>query len=306
MEIIDFEGAKLYKWNIGASTFLASPLRGARLMNWNLSMADGSVRDVIYWPENAPMGEGFPSVRGGNPILFPFAGRSHLKGEQGKWKTKDERVLDMPQHGFARQSDFELIDTNDFGFTARLIPNAQAMVSYPYKYEFLVKYRFSQFSFAVDLQLSNKDLVDIPMCAGHHFYFRLPWHDNATRSDYTIKIDAKKAATHLPNGEISPVAFEKEFDFGDASAINRLHYNLKSNIVKFGSKNGEEDISITIGNSPRPEKYETIVTWSESPTAPYYCVEPWMGLPNSAEHGMGLSWVAPSESKVFSTEVSLL
>ena len=54
-------------------------------MNWSVSLADGAVRDVVYWPEDAPRGgagDEFGSVRGGIPVLFPFAGAS-FAGERG-------------------------------------------------------------------------------------------------------------------------------------------------------------------------------------------------------------------------------
>ena len=50
MEKIPYLGQTLIRWRVGGSTFMALPERGARLMNWNLAMGDGSVRDVIHWP----------------------------------------------------------------------------------------------------------------------------------------------------------------------------------------------------------------------------------------------------------------
>jgi D-hexose-6-phosphate mutarotase len=74
MEKIPYQGQTLTRWRVGNSTFLALPERGARLMNWNITLGDGSVRDVLYWPEHADFGN-FAKVRGGNPILFPFNAR---------------------------------------------------------------------------------------------------------------------------------------------------------------------------------------------------------------------------------------
>ena len=55
MQAIDYQGTQIHRWNCGSSTFLACPERGARLMNWHLTMADETVRDVIHWPEGANM-----------------------------------------------------------------------------------------------------------------------------------------------------------------------------------------------------------------------------------------------------------
>ena len=70
MEKVSYHGKTLTRWQVGNSTFLALPEHGARLMNWHLSLGDSSVRDILYWPEDANFND-FPKVRGGNPILFP-------------------------------------------------------------------------------------------------------------------------------------------------------------------------------------------------------------------------------------------
>lgn len=305
MEIVDFNGEKLYKWTVGASTFIASPTRGARLMNWFLTLADGSLRDVIYWPDNADMKGGFASVRGGNPILFPFCGRSHLNGELGKWKTPDGRILNMPQHGYARQGEFEIVDITDFAFVAKFKPDAQCRENYPYDYDFVVSYRFNEFSIGCDLRLANNSDVEIPWCAGHHFYFKMPWHDGASRKDYRIICDAKKAFKLDESGKLSPVEAAFPADFSDGRLWNRINCKLKTNIVKFGPKSGEEDIAIRIGESSKPDACASVVTWTENDESPFYCVEPWMGLPNCAEHKSGLSLVKPHSSQTFSVDISV-
>ena len=85
MEKIPYFGQTLIRWRVGGSTFLALPERGARLMNWNIEMADGSVRDVIHWPELPSLAD-FHKARGGNPILFPFCARSFDRGDGGFWR----------------------------------------------------------------------------------------------------------------------------------------------------------------------------------------------------------------------------
>ena len=80
MENVSYQGQTLKRWRVGNSTFLAMPEKGARLMSWTITLGDGSVRDVLYWPENANLGE-IAKVRGGNPILFPFSARSFDRGE---------------------------------------------------------------------------------------------------------------------------------------------------------------------------------------------------------------------------------
>jgi len=305
MEIIDFQGHKIHKFTIGASTFLAYPEAGARLMNWHLHMADGSYRDVIHWPEDADL-DNIAHVRGGNPILFPFSARTFCDGEIEKWKGPDGLIRPMKMHGYARQGKFAIESAHDKGFIAKFLPSEACQEAYPYDYDFLVRYRFEQLAFYVDFELHNSGNAPLPWSAGHHFYFALPWHEDLARKDYIITTTAKKAFNQDNAGKLHPVKdFPDPASFGNEAICDLIRTKLKTNEVRFGPSGGEEDIVIRIGDTPRPDPWTTVVTWTMADDSPFYCVEPWMGPPNSPEHEKGLHYVAPGKSAVFSVQVAL-
>lgn len=92
--------------------------------------------------------------------------------------------------------------------------------------------------------------------------------------------------------------------FADAEFNNRILTNFKTAKVAFGPKNGEEDIFLKVGGGGKPDVGFCVVTWSEFENSPYYCVEPWMGLPNSASSPK--HFVAQGASKTFFAEISLI
>ena len=308
METVDYNGMTLQRWNCGPSTFLVAPEKGARLMNWNIRMSDGSVRDVIHWPENADYGN-FAKVRGGNPILFPFAGRSFNQGKIGEWKDQFGTVRPMPMHGFARNASFERLSAGESNFIAELKPSAEDCEAYPFDYRFTVCYEFSTVSFKVYLTLENQGEVPILWSAGHHFYFSLPWHNGLSRSDYRYKIPAKRCFTHAPDGSLQPVpkGWDKDLSFGTAENCDRIYTKLTGEMATFGPKGGEEDVGIRfIQDCDTVSAWNAFLVWTESDASPFYCVEPWMGPPNSTEHGKGLHAVNAGTSATFGVEVTLL
>lgn len=318
METVDFNGLKLRRWTFGPSTFLAHPEMGARLMNWNIRMSDGAVRDVIHWPENADF-EKFPKIRGGNPILFPFAARTFDQGKIGFWRDQSGTVRPMPTHGFARDGIFELVELTDSGFTAELKPSEAAKEIYPFDYTFSVQYVFNTIGLQVYLTLENKGSSPILWSAGHHFYFALPWHEGFTHADYRFEIPAKKCFMHASDGALVPVKpFENAGSFGNAENSDRIFTKLTGFEAKFGPKGGEEDVSVRILSDPQafPESlasstvvaspWNGFVIWREHAESPFYCVEPWMGPPNSPEHGKGLHAVNPRDRATFGVEVALV
>ena len=306
MKEIEFQGETIMRWDVGASTYLVHPTRGARLMNWHVNLADGSTRDVIYWPNDAQM-DNIAKVRGGNPILFPFAARTFHEGKQNYWKSPSGEVLPMPMHGLTRQGTFDLVRCEETGFTASFLPSEEDKKCYPYSYNFSVKYFFRELFFSVDLVLQNLGKEPIPWSAGHHFYFQLPWHAGLSRADYQLHTSAKKAFYQDGEGNLSALKLDtkKPLSFAAPEINDCIQTHLKEDTIEFGPVNGEENIRMQIGSSRVPSPWTSLVTWTEHPDSPFYCVEPWMSPPNAPEHEKGLRWVEPGKTDVFSVKVEI-
>lgn len=305
MEEIEYLGETIYRWAVGASTYLAAPRRGARLMNWNLSYADGTFRDIIRWPDIDSIDK-LVKARGGNPILFPFSARTYSKGEIQKWVAPSGKTLPMPMHGFARQNAFEITRVDKTGFAAKLVQDKVAKEAYPFDYDFEVIYRFQEKEFSVELRLSNHGKESIPWSAGHHFYFTIPWLDGTTRDDYSLRIPAKKAVRHAPNGSLDPVKGHKKTEsIANPSIVDRIHYQLTDSLVECICKQDDSRLKIEIGTQATPNPGYALVTWTESDKSPFFCIEPWMGPPNAPENEIGLHQVGPGETQAFSVTVSV-
>ena len=119
MESIVYQNQEIKRWDVGPSTFLALPEKGARLLNWHINMSDGSVRDVIHWPEE-PDYNSFEKTHGGIPILFPFTGICSESGNENQWRF-GQNVYPMPMHGFARQGEFHVRSMDQHGFEVELM-----------------------------------------------------------------------------------------------------------------------------------------------------------------------------------------
>ena len=296
----------MYKeWKVGSSVFRAVPEVGARLMDWKLTTADGNVREVIYWPEDADMSN-LRKVRGGNPILFPFVARSYDQGQEGFWRTADGIRRPMPRHGFSIDGKFSLEENTESGFTALFKPDPKKYECYPFDYNFKVRYQFEELSFTVDLILENTDSRALFWCAGHHFYFKLPWHEGLERKNYVLNIPTKKAFHRNEDGSLCrDKGYKNPATFDDDALIDRMHYELEKPEVSFGPQNGEENIIMKVSGNPAPSPWMTVNTWTEDKDSPFYCVEPWMGPPNNANLKKGLEIVEPGQTQTFTVKVSL-
>lgn len=305
VETIDYFGRRIVRWTVGPSTFVAAPGDGARLMSWNVSLPDGGLRDVIHWPDLRNV-EDFARVRGGNPILFPFCARTFDAGDIHFWRDTAGVRRQMPMHGFARQGRFDIQRLHDAGFTAILQPTEADHDCFPYRYEFRVSYRFGPTSLAVELTLRNNDRQPVPWSAGHHFYFAVPWHEGRPRADYAIEIPAARAVHQLPTGRLSaPEPVPASESFASPALIDRIHLGLRNRTVRFGPRDRGDAVLLRVGADETPPDWATVVTWTHAAESPFFCVEPWMGPPNSPENKVGYHLVKPGATQSFLVEIDL-
>jgi galactose mutarotase-like enzyme len=306
MESIPYLGHTIRRWQVGDSTFLAWPEAGARLMHWSHARADGSLRDIVHWPEMAELDRPVAKVRGGNPILFPFNARVFEGGEIHFWRDPAGKRRPMPMHGFARQGTFVLEDINDAGFAATLRPTDADREAYPFDYEFTVRYRFQRLSFGCDFILRNHGDTALPWSAGHHFYFTAPWTEGHRRSDYVIEFPDGQTGRQSPIGDVvAGPALPRRCPLDHPDLVDTFHLGLARNAVRFGPADGSEFVQLSHGTNAKPNADACFVTWTSDADAPYYCVEPWMGPPNAPGHGRGLHHVAPGATGQFSVDVAI-
>jgi galactose mutarotase-like enzyme len=303
MERIPYLGQTILRWQVGPSTFLALPEKGARLMNWNVTLGDGTVRDVVYWPEITSLDD-FHKIRGGNPILFPFCARSFDRGQIHHWRAEDGERRPMPMHGIARQGNFRITRLDERGFSALLVPDAEAKAAYPYDYEFVVSYRFEPASLYVELELTNQGAAPIPWSAGHHFYFTLPWTTGRTRKDYILEIPATKTLRHTETGRlVDGPRFGARETLDNPTLIETIHTGLRGHIFGVTEQGTGSRLRFNTGFTNTTAKDATVVTWTQEEKSPFYCIEPWMGPPNSPENKIGLHQVGPGQTQKFFVEI---
>ncbi len=291
------------RWDVGPSTFLVLPEFGARLLNWHVNMGDGSVRDVIYWPETASA-KNLKSVDGGIPVLFPFCGTCIHKGEKNRWLCPDGMVREMPQHGFAQDAQFRIRSMDQSGFEVELMPKESFREFYPYEFTFTVIYHFLELSLQVSLVLENEGREPIPWSAGLHPFFQVPWRKDLLLENHLLHLEAKKSYQYRPDGSfLDNPKNEYPTALGNEGLINRIHYQLESSEAEISLLNGEEIIRVNDASWAGKGSRSAYVTWTK-PGAPFFCLEPWMSPPNAPENKT-VNYVTPGGREEFTIEIDL-
>jgi galactose mutarotase-like enzyme len=269
------------------SRLLVSAEHGARLLRW-----ERQGREIIHWPDDADWSR-MLKVRGGNPVLFPFLGRHFVDGKNEWWRDADGTVRAMPQHGFCRDAAFTVVEQTKSALRLRLEDNAATRAFYPFAFAFEVGFHlWPGARLEVRFVTANRGGVPLPYYAGHHFYFAIP---AAERAAWTVELPCASWARQSPDGAIVHQPAEAaRLNLADPAIVDRFAVKPASRRVAVENAGADRGLVIDLAG---PTPWYAVTTWTEKPESDFYCIEPWLGLPNAIHHGEGLRHVAPGASE---------
>lgn len=290
-----------YTLSLGAIRAKVNSL-GAELV----SLRDGSGTEYIW--------QGHPSGwTGRNPNLFPVIGAVKEGGI-----LYGGRAFPTPRHGFARHSEFELVEMGESSVTLQLRESAETLAVYPYPFRLHISHSLSEKGFTTAYEVYNPGESDMYYCIGGHTAFNCPLDKGEAFSDWKLVFDAEESAPAmlpLPGGFISydhtmPAIVDGRYIALDHELHDRIDTlifeGLNSHGVSLVGPSGR-DVHMDFSGFPM------IAFWTApGKHAPYICLEPWQGcgaLENESgkfadkPHAVRL---APGESKTLSYTVSIL
>lgn len=210
------------------------------------------------------------------PILFPIVG----KVVNSKYRV-DGRDYELPQHGLARTSEFNMVDKKDDEVTFELKYSEESLKVYPYKFSLKSNYKLEDSTVKVTYTVENLDDKKIYFSIGAHPAFMCPIDINDSLNKCYIefnKIEDSKRITLTQEGYLSHDAEKcldgtnklnlyKELFKDDALVFN----DLKSNKMTIKSESNDKSLEVDFTGFP----YMGI--WAPKDGAPFVCIEPWCG-----------------------------
>lgn len=216
------------------------------------------------------------------PVLFPIVGR--LKDDQ---YTYDGKTYNMGQHGFARDSQFEVENKSDDKITFLLKSNEKTKKQYPFDFELRVTYALVNNLLEERFDVTNTDDKEMIFGIGGHPGFNLPTDENIQKNDYYFKFEPTIDHIRIPLkaplidwANRSLVATDSLFEisdrlFKDDAWVFQL---TGSNKVSIRTDKSDYHINVKMDNAP------FVGLWSQYPkTADYICIEPWWGIADTLD-----------------------
>jgi len=118
------------------------------------------------------------------PNLFPVVG-----GLINNQLKVDDKLYDMKRHGFARESEFLLLDSDSKQAHFSLPYNDTTLQVYPYKFDFHVIYDLIDNALRVTYKVINLDHQTIYFSVGGHPAFNVPFNAGESYEDYYLEFE---------------------------------------------------------------------------------------------------------------------
>lgn len=251
--------------------------------------------DADYWGRHAP-------------VLFPIVGR--LKEDQYQYNGE---TYHMTQHGFARDSKFELLETTGSTALFHLKSSETTKEMYPFDFELHIQYTLSRKNVVVKYIVLNPSETDEMYYAiGGHPAFNISQIENEAEekefNQVSVEIKPHVEVTHFPltpEGFIADTKAEKQLPGEMALTHETFHndalvYKIdEGKAIELKDKANNVQINVLTSNLPY------VGIWSPYPArAGFVCVEPWAGIADTENttgnynEKMGINHLEPASQQI--------
>ena len=178
----------------------------------------------------------------------------------------------------------------------RLVDSDETRVFYPFAFQFDVVVSLLPASrLEVRFETTNTGSTPLPYYAGHHFYFEMP---HGERIDWTLQLPCAVWGRQSPDGAIiRQPAQQDDLRLDDASIIDRFQIEPTAPKPRCGNSKTGQRLVFELDH-PGSVPWYAVTTWTQAADSDFFCIEPWLGLPNAIHHGEGLRWLAPDAKEI--------
>lgn len=235
------------------------------------SIKDQSGHDYLW--------HGDPSIWAGQaPNLFPFVGK--INNERYRYAGQEYR---MQKHGFARHSQFTVLEQTTTQVTMRLSDSAGTRANYPFQFHLDIEFALAGTCLSVSYRVTNRSQSVLPFSLGSHPALACNWAGDDSISDYYLDFEQSETSDYVQFNGVSlgrkrhPCLLNsKRLDLTnslfDIDAI--IFDDLQSQAITLRCRKPEvanKWVRVEFSGFPY------LGIWSK-PKAPYICIEPWFGV----------------------------
>jgi galactose mutarotase-like enzyme len=231
------------------------------------SLRDASGHELLW--------QAGPEWRRHAPILFPIVGRV-----PDDTITVDGTAYPLTQHGFARDLEWDVVESGESSATLRLRDSDETRARYPFAFELTARYVMDDAGLSTTYEVLNPGDAAMPVSIGSHPAFAWPLEPGAAKTDHVVVFDEAEPAPirrldHtlvLPDAQPTPVdGSTLRLDPGLFTADAIVMDQVASRGLRYLAPSGR-GIRMTWDAA-----VDVFVVWSRPTGADLLCLEPCVG-----------------------------
>lgn len=296
--------------NVAGAEAAITPSQGGELASFKVTR-NGQMVELLYNARNYNPPPG--TFHGRAPLLWPAVGAQYSVGTvpkescgMGSYNVEGKSYL-MPCHGFAKDMPWQEVSRSADARGARLTVELRASDAtrkyYPFAFSLDATFELANgavtVNYVVYSDMSNSN--PMPFAIGNHLAFKIPLIEGSDPD--AMKFETQNTVQMLRNtaGVLSGESKQRSFDPPEALGAFDAHVALP--LAGYKSQPFSRLID--------PTGFTVRITQTAASTLPeplirtnayggskqgYFCPEPWFGVQNSLNTGVGLLKIQPGES----------
>lgn len=240
-----------------------------------------------------------PAVWGKSaPIMFPICG-----GLKDGSFYHNGRKYELAKHGFGSAKEYEAILHEETVLVLRIVSDEETKKSYPFDFQFSVKFELCGNALEVSYITENTGNEDMYYAVGAHEAYACP--EGIEEYDVIFDCDEHLMRTVIEGNLLGKEKLPVETD---GRALHMKYSHMDNDCLVFYSLASDGVVlkNRTTGRGVRVEfsDFAHLVLWTMK-DAPYLCIEPWQGVPDSVDETGILSEkdsmqkLAPGKTEIF-------
>ena len=220
--------------------------------------------DPTYWRFSAP-------------ILFPIVGR--LKNDQYEHQGQ---TYTMHQHGFARESEFKVVEKNRTQIMFELTSAMHQFDNYPFEFILRVTYQLKADELTISYQITNPGEDELFFSIGAHPAFNVSLDENRELDHVRLSVTPQQIYDQVKLiGPYSDIQHPQKLDLTQPLELKREMFDNDALILDLQGQaieltlNSQDNHGVKVFLDDAPY----VGVWSPYPKkAPFVCIEPWWGI----------------------------
>lgn len=220
------------------------------------------------------------------PVLFPIVGRLR----DGSYEFQETRY-ELPQHGFARDRMFELLEGGTSHCRFELRGGPETLRNYPFDFVLSTDYSLSDRRLTISHQVTNPADQELFFGLGAHPGFNCPLHYNERFEDYYLEFEEDDYQTTLLKDGLRtddkrPLRLHNRRLFLNPSVFDHdalVFENAQIDRIRLCSALSGPVLSLECRDWP------FFGIWAKKGSRQFVCLEPWYGVTDHVDSKANLA-----------------